>query len=85
MTQMQVGDALMWGPDPVLELHLMSTLGAFVWLSLALQHVDPLTQSHLHSHQLKMTKARNLAGLSGCFLGLQLPLVAMVLAVTTGE
>lgn len=30
---MQVRDALMWDPAPALELHLMSTFSAFVWLS----------------------------------------------------
>lgn len=85
MTQMQVGDALMWGPDPVLELHLMSTLGAFAWLSLALQRVDALTQSHLHSPAKNDEGSKSGSALLVVFLGSSCPLVAMVLAVTTGE
>lgn len=65
----------------MLTLHLMSTFGAFVWPESTTAHesASTITPPVTRLNQLKMTRAQNLPRLSGCFSGLQLPLVAMVL------
>lgn len=87
MTQMQVRDALMWDPAPALALRLMSTFGAFVRpeSTPARESANTIPPPLTRLNQLKMTRAQNLTQLSGCFSGLQLPLVAMVLAASTGK
>lgn len=78
---MQVRDALMGDPDPVLALLLMSTFGAFVWpeSTPARECANTITPPLARLNQQK-----NDAG-SESDSRLQLLLVAMVLAASTGK